>query len=672
MAYDGTKQASKAEQKEVFEEALTRFEFAEGVDGANRKESLADIQFAFVPGNQWDPHQKKLRDKRPCYEFNKVRQHIRQVTGDQRQNRPSIKIRAADSNTDPKLADVLTGLVRNIESVSNAERAYDTAFELSTTGGFGVWRVKSCYSDDTAFDQELRIEEVRNPFAVVLDPIAQEWDGRDGRFAFISEFMSKEEFERSHPGKSKLDFEKDLGTRCSQWVNDQGLRVAEYWCRKPVTKTLLLFSTGEVVEKTPEVERVLDELAADGKTVVKERQVDSFEVESYMLFGGGILSGPHPWAGKWIPIVPVWGDRVNIEGKEFYSGMVRFAKDAQRAYNYERTTMMEMVAAAPKSPWLVTKKMVEGLTNVWDRVQSDLLPWLPYNPDPNAPGGRPTREAGPEVPAALLTLAGQSNDDIKAATGQYDASLGQRSNETSGKAIMARQREGDVATFAYIDNLGRAIKFTGEILVDLIPKIYDTERAVRVLGEDGQEEYAVLNQTVVDQQTNTSTVVNDLGKAKFDVAVTVGPSYTTQRMETAEAMLQLSQSNTPDAVIARYLALKSMDIPDSDELLGAMRRSLVAQGMLEPKEGEQAPQPPPPDPEKMAKAAKTAAEAENVEADTKRKQQELAAGDLDDDIKQAELIGRQLENYIKAGQLGIAPDGRLMMMPAQNQPPPVA
>jgi hypothetical protein len=652
----------KKADRDEFQEILERFDLASTADNINRAAALDDIKFALVPGNQWEEHQKRARGKRPCYEFNKVRQHIRQVTNDQRQNRPGIKVRATDSKTDPKLAEILTGHIRNIESQSNAERAYDTAFEYAVSGGYGCWRVVKEYSDDSSFEQELRIKEIRNPFAVHFDQTAQEWDCRDGWFAFVSEMMPKDEYERLYPGKEVSSFETSLGTRQLQWLDKDTVRVAEYWCRKPVQKTLLMFSNGEVVEKTPEIESVLDEMAATGKVVVSERVVESSKVEMYLVSGAGILSGPHKWEGKYIPIVPVWGDKLNIEGREIYSGMVRFTKDPQRTHNYHRTVAIEMVSLAPKSPFIGTKKMFEGLGDIWNKFNEELLAWLPYNPDPSAPGAAPQRSPAPEVPTALMALSAQDVEDIKSSTGQYNASLGDRSNETSGRAIMARQREGDVATFNYIDNLGRAIKFTGEILVDIIPKIYDTERSIRVMGEDGKEDYAVLNQTVLDQQTRTPVIVNDLSKAKFDVSVSVGPSYTTQRMETAEAMLQIANSNTPDAVIARYLALKSLDIPGSDELLKAMRKMLVQQGLLEPGPDEEPPQPPQPDPKMVAEIHKTLAQTEGIQLDNAKKAQDVQEAPLDSDLKEAQLMGTILENFIKAGRLGIGPGGRLMMM----------
>jgi hypothetical protein len=220
---------------------------------------------------------------------------------------------------------------------------------------------------------------------------------------------------------------------------------------------------------------------------------------------------------------------------------------------------------------------------------------LLFNPDPEAPGGRPTRENPPDFPTSLANAQALDSDDIKAVTGIYDASLGARSNETSGRAIMARQREADVGTFDYVDNLSRAMKYQGEILVDLIPKVYDTERAIRILGEDGAEDYVKLNAEVYDTQTGRMVRVNDLSAAKFDVAITVGPSYTTQRMEQAEILMQLAQNPAIGPMVAD-LIVKSLDLPGAEEVENRLRKTLLAQGIIDP-DPERGEQPPPPPPE---------------------------------------------------------------------------
>lgn len=598
MTNEVSEEMKPKDEEELLKTVRTRFSRCIDHDSDQRKAAQDDLKFAFVQGSQWDEATKKARGLRPCYEYNKVRQHIRQVTNDQRQNRPAIKIRAVEEG-DKDTANTLQGLVRNIESVSNAERAYDTAFEIAVAGGFGGWRVVAQYADDDGFDQELRIKEVRNPFSLYLDPGAQEWDRRDALYGFVTEILSESEFKVRYPDAEVSSFDGDAEW-AGQWFFDDKVRVCEYWYKKPYTKTLALLSSGETVDKD-EIKDVLDELAAEkGVTIVKEREVQCMKVYQCVVSGAEILSKPVEWKGKFIPIVPVWGDLVNIEGRDLYSGMVRFSKDAAKGYNFTRTMAVESVANAPKAPWLLTPKMLEGgLQKAWDEANVENFPYLPYNPDPNVPGGRPMREPPPDVPASLITLAQLDNDDLKATMGQFDASLGQQSNETSGKAIMARQREGDNANFNYIDNLGRAIKYTGEILVDLIPHYYDTPRTIRILGEDGAEEYAQLYGEVLDQQSGQVVKVNDLSRGRYDVTVTVGPTFATQRMEAAELLTNIMQSAPDTAPILADLVVKNMDGPGTDEASKRLRRLAIKNGLVpatdEDKEDEQK-NPTPPNP----------------------------------------------------------------------------
>lgn len=529
-----------------------------------REEAIADVRFVNVPGAQWEEAQKKKRGKRPCYEFNLLRQHCRQVTGDQRQARPSIKVRAVEDD-DAEGAELRQGLIRNIEGQSNADRAYDSGFQWAAEGGFGAWRVTTEYSADDAWEQDIRIKEVRDPFAVWFDPASVEYDRRDARFAFYEQRFPTEQFKTEHPDAQCVDF--DSAHEYGDWFGKDTVRVAEYWVKKPVTRTLCLLSDGRSVDKK-EVEPVLDELAAEGVTVVREREVKTHKVCMYLVSGAEVLSGPHEWPGKFIPLVPVYGDLLHIEGRDVYSGIVRHAKDAARLNNYHMTTAMETVAKLPKAPYLVTPKMLEGqgVQSMWQKAATEDPLFLPYTPDPAAPNGRPVREPQPEFPVAMVQLAQVCNDLLKGVTGIHDASLGARSNETSGKAIIARQREGDTATYSYQDNLARSMRYTGEILLDLIPKVYDTERVVRILGVDGGEKYVKVNQEVIDNQTGQPFKVNDLSAGKYDVTVTVGPSFSTQRAEFQELMNTIFQSRPETFPLFGDLFFKALDAPQAQEL----------------------------------------------------------------------------------------------------------
>lgn len=595
-------------------EMRERFARAMEADSDLRSEAVEDVKFALVPGNQWDAALKRKRKKRPCYEFNRLRQSVKQVVNEIRKNRPSIKVRAVDSGADRDTAETLNGLVRNIESVSNADTAYATAALMAGCGGFGAWRVTTDYADDSAFDQDIFIREIRNPFSVYFDPAAQEWDRRDGMYCFVTNIIGREEFKARWPDAELVDFEGGGAPEWHRdWYMEDKVRIAEYWCKKPATKTICLMSTGETVDKA-EIEPVLDELAAAGKTIVREREVKCYKIYQHIVSGEGDLEPPTEWAGKYIPIVPVWGELINVEGRDVYSGMVRHSKDPAKAYNFHRTAMIEQAANMPLAPYMVTPEQIKGYETIWQESAAENFPFLPFNPDPKMPGGMPARVPPPAPNIAALEIARLDAEDIKATTGIFDASLGAKSNETSGRAILARQQEGDTANFDITDNLARAIKFTGDILVDLIPKIYDTQRIVRIIGEDGAEKSVKLYEEVPDQQTGQMVKVNDVGRGRYDTAVTVGPSYATARMEAADQLLAIAQGNKDPAIgllLTRFI-VKNMDMPGASELEKPIKKMLIAQGLIEPdpQAPDEMPQPQQPNPIQQAQMAQEAAKAE--------------------------------------------------------------
>lgn len=328
-------------------------------------------------------------------------------------------------------------------------------------------------------------------------------------------------------------------------------------------------------------------------------------------------------------------------------------------YNYERSVLIEIIDDQGYSPWLITDQTALDNPGQWGGIRTRRPPALTWKPDPNLPNaGQPARLATPEFPAALANSSAMSSDDIKAATGIYDASLGSRSNETSGRAILARQREGDVANFDYIDNLAFAIKYDFEITNDLISAIYDTQRQIRIIGDDGAEKIISANKVILDRQTGQEVILNDLSRGRFDVAATVGPSFTTQRVEAAEAFQQLSQTQGPFGAIAAYQFIKNLDLPNSDEALKAMRTILVQQNLLPPEEGEAPPQQGP-NPKDMADMAKAAADADKAAADAQKSQAQGA-------LAAAQADGQIIQNQEEQLKLGIA---TAMLQPLQYIPP---
>jgi hypothetical protein len=544
---------------DAMKEMRERYDRAVEADQDNRELAIADLKFVTVPGNQWDETQRKARKGRPCYEFPILRSHWRQVVNDQKKARPGIKIRPVE-NGDVKGAELRQGLIRNIESRSNAERAYDGAFELLSASGFGAWRITTEYSDDDSWDQDICVRPIPDPLTSVwFDPDAKSPDMRDAKWAFVEETMSRERFEQLYPKAELVSFEssKDYGT----WFGEESVRVAEYLRLVPVTKTLLLLSDGRTVDKAEIDDAMASQLMADGVTIQRERVCKTHNVVSSIVSGKEEIDGPYDTVFDRIPLVAVYANRHFIEGKWVWCGMVRFSRDPQKLVNYNFTTGQEVLAKQHKATPIVTPKMLEGagVKALWDKSNVMDLPYLPITPDPVMPGG-PQYLSPPPVHAAFAQFGQLAIDMLKASDGIFDASVGARSNETSGKAIIARQSEGDTATFDYQDALAFGIQSTGEIILSALPKVYDTPRVVRVLGKDGAEDEVKLY-----EEGPNGEKLNDLSAGKYDTTVTTGPSYDTQRMEFVDALVQLSQGNPMIGQAVPDLIVGSMDFPKAEE-----------------------------------------------------------------------------------------------------------
>lgn len=633
---------SGVNKEDLHKEMLTRHQYARDYWRDQYRMAEEDMEFAFMPDTQWDEWMAQSRVGRPMYTVNKLRQAMKQITNDQRQNRPQAKVRAVE-DSDADLAEIRQGLIRNIDQTSEADRARDTAFQFAVGGGYGVWRVNYSYEDDGGFDMVIRKEEISNPYTVVFDPAAKAKDRRDARFAFVDSSWARSAFREKWPDAQLVSVD-DCSETNKNWFQEEDVTVSEYWYKTSETYTLVLMSNGASYDEA-EIADVMDEMAQAGITVQRSRKATREKVWQCIVSGAEILEGPNEWAGRFIPLVPVWGEILNLGGKETFFGAVRFGKDAQRMYNYERSTFIEVLSDQPYSPFMAPAESLAGYEGQWNSLKTKRPPVLLYKSNPELPNaGKPSREPTAQFPAALAQAAAISSDDIKAATGIYDASLGARSNETSGRAILARQREGDVANFDYIDNLSYAMKYDFEITNDLITKIYDTERQIRIIGEDGAEKVIRVNQAVMDQQTGREVTLNDLSQGRYDIAVTIGPSYTTQRMEAAEAMMQLANDPSPLGMVAKYGFIKSLDMPGLEDVRKAARRIVVQAGLLEPEEGEEAPQQQQqPSPEQMAQAQKMQADAQKSEA-----QSVSYMASAQKDAAQAESI--QLDNLTKEQQ----------------------
>jgi hypothetical protein len=565
------------------------FEFCAEAESDNRVVALDDIRFARL-GEQWPSDIVKQREleQRPCLTINKMKAFIRQVVNDSRQNKPSIKIHPADSGADVKTADIMNGLIRNIEYTSNADVAYDTGVEASVSGGFGYWRVGMDYACDDSFDMDLSIQRVANQFSVYGDPNSTAADSSDWDVAFVVDRIPKEEFKRKYQGKKNVDdepcavdFDSDAWAYGDNWLNDEGVMIAEWWQRKEVETEIVRLSNGHTYKADELAEnQTLQMFLANGIIKeVKRRPGKTYKVTQTIMTGADVLE-VNEWPGRYIPIIPIYGDEIIVEGKRYFRSLIHDAKDAQRMVNYWRTTATELVALAPRVPFIGPKGAFDSDAARWATANTQSHSYLEY--EGATPPQRQPLDSG--VAAGALQEALNASDDMKAIIGMYDASLGARSNETSGKAIMARQREGDVSTFHFIDNMARAIRHTGRILIDLIPSVYTEERIIRVIGEDGAQKSATVNsqqpqpvmgpngQPEVDEQGQPIMGVFDLTAGKYDLTVSTGPSYTTQREETAAQMTEFVRAFPQAAPVIGDILVKAMDWQGADEIADRLKK----------------------------------------------------------------------------------------------------
>lgn len=555
---------SVKDAKEIVIEALKRYKKCEDAERENRRAYRDDMLFTYKPGEQWDELTKKDRGQdRPMYEFNETRVKAMSVINHIRANRPAAKIRGVEEG-DKELAEIRQGLYLNITNNSDFDSIKDYAAGHQVGGGMGAWRVDTQYSDDTAFDQDIVIRNIINPMCLYADVSDKDELKRNAKYWFVHSKMPNEEFEAKYPKAERSSFEADADLDMDL-DDDDATWVAEYWKKVPVTKTICLLSNGESVEKGKQT-------YPEGVTVVKERKVNTFKIVQYIISGDAVLEGPNDWAGSMFPFVPVYGYYIVIDGRVYWGGLTRYAKDSQRAHNWALTSVFESISNAPQSKYWATAKQALGNIEQWAEANRKNLPAMLYNADPEAPGA-PERMGGADVPVALIQAAQMSSNAMKSVTGIFDASLGQTSNETSGKAIRARQDEGMVATFNFGDNMAKSERRTCEIVNDLIPKILDTERSIRILGQDGAEKYLKINA----RDPVTGEVINDMSAGKFDFVVTTGPSYATQRQEAAEFYTQMATGNPQLMGAAGDLIVKAQDYPMADAIAERLKLLLPPQ-----------------------------------------------------------------------------------------------
>ena len=547
----------------VIEEAKEFLRFCSDNDSNNRVEALDDLKFA--GGDQWpvEIQNSRLLESRPYLTINKIDAYCRQITNQQRQQRPRMKAHGMNNDSDEKIAEIITGICRHIENQSDADSAYDNAFDFAVRMGWGFWRITHDYPRPDSFDQEIYIKRIENPFMVYFDPNSNEPDGSDAEKCLITEVISKEAFRKMYPGADDGGGFTPRGTGDSQseWITREDIRVAEYFYTERKRMKLLLLSDGTTCYEDEKPKETVMQDA--GIYVVSKRETIKKQIKWCKLTGMQILE-QRDWAGSYIPVVPVYGQQLIVDSKKKKFGLTRMAKDPQRMYNFWSTALTESVALAPKAKFLIAEGQDEGHEMEWNQANIKSMPVLRYKQTDSEgrPAGVPTRIQPEPPPAGMVTALQGLDGDLKAVVGIYDPTQLPNGNQ-SGKAINGMQQQTDMTNFHYYDNLTRSIRQTGRIIVDLIPHIYDKERVLRIIGADGKGELVTLNQPGVDDQ-GVEKVLNDVTVGEYDIVMETGPGYASKRAEAFDSMVQMLSVDPNLMQTAGDLIFRNSDFPGAD------------------------------------------------------------------------------------------------------------
>jgi hypothetical protein len=560
-------------EKDILIESRDRFQIVSSAETDNRDTALESLRF--VRGEQWDEKdlQERKQSQRPAMVVNKTRNIVNRVVGDMIANLPAMNVIPVETG-DVQGAEIRQELIRHIERNSKASDIYTLAARQAVDGGYGYFRVLSKHVDDETYDQEIVLQGIRNRFTVYIDQGATEDTYEDARYAFIAEMITKDEFKRKYPGKSTVDFMGNTGNRGEQfelWFEPDKVRIAEYFWKEPVKKTIADITNGQerkTVELTDEVTRT--SLGRSGWQVLRERTADSHRVMWAKVTAHEVLEGPIEFPSKFIPIIPVLGYEDNVEGKRRLVSLIQDSMDSQRMLNFFYTSEVEGVSQQTKAPWIGTPKMVQGNEAMWRDANRRPFSILIANPDPRVPGGMPTRVAPPVSSSGHMNHIQLADADMKDTSGIQDASLGKSSNERSGRAILARQKGSDITTITFRDNLLKSVRYAGRIILDMLPRVYDNQRVIRLIGEDGNIRELFINFTIQDPVTLEEIKVNDISEGKYDYIADAGAMFMTKRQEVSAMMMQSIQFAPQYAHIILPRIFKNMDIPEAQQIAQEM------------------------------------------------------------------------------------------------------
>jgi hypothetical protein len=559
-------------QEQFLEDMREQYDLDVEFDQENRKQALDDKKFA--AGEQWDPIVLESRKGLPNLVINSIPQFTAQLVGDWRESRKAIKV-LPSNDEDTDVATVRGDIIRTIEAQSRADRVYDSAFESLVQCGDGDFRVSVEYARDDVFDQDIFIRPIEDCHSVVWDRYSVDPTGRDARRVWVNDRIPKKEFIAKYgeiPEARLEDSNFANNIYSGGWEDSDSYQVSEYWRLIERKKTLAMFEDGRVIEIN---DNNLETVVAQHGPPVRIRDSWCSYAQMHLVTGFSILSGPFEYKLTRVPIIRMSGRVTNVAGRRVRYGLVRFMKDPVRLKNFWRSVAAEQLGYAPKAKWIAPESAVEGREDAFRKAHLSRDPLLIYNDGAEAP---PQLIPPPPVEASLLNEAATNAQDMKDVTGIHDASLGVKSNETSGRAIMARQREGDVANLTFHDNANAAVLEAGDVVNQLLPQVYDGTRVKRCIGEDEGVKFVNLNDPMDPESI-------DLSVGMFDVILASGLSYTTKRVEAAQAMMEAIQVYPELMSIAGDLVVKAQDWPGADKLAERLKKTIPPQLLEEGEEG---------------------------------------------------------------------------------------
>jgi hypothetical protein len=591
-----TQSKASSGDDEIIKEAKKRFERCETYYASTYEKSRQDTKFGYADSDNMDQWPERLLNTRDLDDkvsltINKTRIHCLQIVNDAKQNKPGIVVHPTTNEATYEAAEVIEDVVRHIEYRSRAQAAYDRASEHQVFGGFGFCRVVTDYVSSQGFDQEILIRGIQDPYSVYLDPDAKESDRSDGEFAFVFDDMSAEKFKRDHPGHEDAVSASSFGTY-DTWSSAEHVRVAEYWRKSHEKLTLVSVidpNTGErrTAPKSEISPDLIKQIRTDKAWDYRERESDIVKVECIKIAGNKIIDR-YEWAGKYIPITPAIGEEVLIDGRVDWKSHVRYLKDAQRIYNYNTSAEVEFGALQTKIPFVGPAEAFEGYEEYYSTSNVQNLGFLPYKhrDDDGNEIPSPKRLDPPQMSSVYLKGMEIAQQELMMASGQYQSQMGENENAKSGKAIAERQRQGDNATYHFVDNHAAMVRGIGRIVVDLIPKIMDTKRILRIRGEDGamrniiidpQAQQVIAKQEAEDRQS--IQIIFNPTVGEYAVEVDVGPSYATRRQEAWNAIIQILTQSPSLIPIVGDLLFQNADFPGADEIAKRLRRMAPPQAM---------------------------------------------------------------------------------------------